>query len=121
MDHRVRATIDLINANLHRELTLSEMNLSVQLSPSHLRQLFRAETGMSLGRYLKKARLHRASQLLESTFLTVKEVAARVGLQNVNHFITDFKKAYKLTPGQYATHHRGRAAGVLSVGKLSNR
>jgi transcriptional regulator GlxA family with amidase domain len=109
MDNRVRTVIALMNVNLHRDLTLSEMTQSGQLSPSHLRQLFKAEAGMSLARYLKKLRLYRARELLETTFLSVKEIAAKVGLHSINHFVTDFKKAHGVTPSQFAARYRKTA------------
>src|SRR5437016_263587 len=94
MDQRVRAAIAFMSTNLQRKITPAETGQSVHLSPSHLRQLFRTETGTSLARYLKELRLQRAKELLETTFMSVKEVAATVGLTSVPHFVSDFEKAY---------------------------
>lgn len=122
MDERVRRVIALMRTNLHRDLPLSEIRMSVQLSSSHLRQLFKGDTGMSLARYLKKLRLERATELLETTFLSIKEVAAKVGLRSVNHFVTDFKTAYGVTPTQFAARYRKTAPrGAKSANRVSNR
>ena len=73
----------------------------VNLSPSRLRQLFKQETGTSLMRYLRNLRMERAKELLETTLLTVKKVAARSGISSVSHFVRDFQTAYGHTPTQH--------------------
>lgn len=106
MDDRVRAVIALMNRNLDRPLRLAEMATAVHLSPSHLRQVFKTETGASLGRYFRELRMQRAKELFETTFLSVKEVAARVGITCVSHFVRDFEKAFGMTPTRYVATHR---------------
>jgi transcriptional regulator GlxA family with amidase domain len=106
MDERVRAAIAFMNANLDRKLSPNEIAESVRLSPTHLRRLFKTETGKSVTAFRKDLQLDRAKQLLETTFLSVKQVAATVGLTEVSHFARDFKKAYALTPSEYASLNR---------------
>ena len=106
MDQRVRSVIAFIENNLHRKITPIEVAESVRLSPSRLRHLFKDETGTSLARYLRELRLKRAKHLLETTFLSVKEVASTVGLHGVSHFVRDFEKAHRMSPGRYAERHR---------------
>lgn len=105
MDERVRTVIALMNGNLTCKLTVDEMAAIVDMSSSHLRRLFRAQTGKSITTYLKDLRLQHSRDLLETTFLSVKEVAARVG-QSANHFVTDFKKAHGVTPSHFAARYR---------------
>ena len=76
MDQRVHAAIDFMNSNIHRKLTAIEVAQTVRLSPPHLRELFKSETGQSLTAYRKRLQLERAKHLLETTFLSVKEIAA---------------------------------------------
>jgi two-component system, response regulator YesN len=105
MDERVRAVIALMNANLNQKLTVCEMAMAVGLSTSHLRRLFKAQTGRPVTTYLKDLRLQHSRDLLETTFLSVKQIAARVG-QSANHFVTDFKKVYGVTPARFAARYR---------------
>jgi transcriptional regulator GlxA family with amidase domain len=105
MDQRVRTVIDLMNDNLRRKLTLREMARAVDLSSSHLRRLFKAQTGKPVATYLKDLRLQHSRELLETTFLSVKQIAAEVG-QSTNHFVTDFKKLHGVTPGRFAARYR---------------
>src|SRR3989442_9294691 len=106
MDQRVETVIAFMKANLDRKITPIEIAQSVRLSPSRLREVFKDETGTSLARYRRELRMERAKHLLETTFLSVKEVAAGVGLTSVGQFAIDFKKAYRMTPSEYAQRHR---------------
>lgn len=105
MDQRVGNVIAVMKANLHRQIPVSEMASSVQLSPSHLRHLFKNETGTSLARYLRDLRLAQAKELLETAFLSVKQVATKVGINDVSHFVRNFKEAYGVTPFQYPARY----------------
>jgi transcriptional regulator GlxA family with amidase domain len=101
MDRRVQKVINYMETNLSHRLPLEEVARSVNLSPSHLRCLFRAETGMAPVHYLKYLRMRRAKSLVEDTFLNVKQIMDKLGIRDESHFVRDFKRVYGLTPGQY--------------------
>jgi AraC-like DNA-binding protein len=101
MDHRVQKVIRLMKEDLSRQLTLGEMSNAVNLSPGHLRYLFKAETGMTFAQYLKSLRMEEAKALLESTFLSIKEIMYRIGMRDESHFARDFRKAHGLAPTKY--------------------
>jgi AraC-like DNA-binding protein len=48
--------------------------------------------------------MQQAKDLLEATFLSVKEIMNIVGIRDDSHFVRDFKKTYGATP----TQHRRR-------------
>ena len=93
--------------DLGRELLLPELARSVNLSPSRFHQVFKAETGVSPSRYLRALRLGKAKELIENSFLSVKEIRGRVGAGDDSHFVRDFKKAYGLSPSKYREQHLG--------------
>lgn len=101
MDLRVQTVITLIEENLRQKLPPEELARSVNLSPSHLRHLFKAETNMTLPQYLKRLRMKRARQLLDTTFLNVKQIRSKIGVRDKSRFAQDFKKTYGMTPTQY--------------------
>ena len=101
MDRRVQRVIQMIEADIRRNLTLAEMANAVNLSPSHLYHLFKAETGMAPTRYVKALRMRKAKELLETTFMSVKEIVTLIGAHDGSHFVRDFKRHYNLTPTQY--------------------
>ena len=100
-DRRVRKVVDLLGVDLRREVEIIELARSVNLSASRLCHIFTAEVGMPPTRYLKMLRLRRASELLKTTFLSVKEIAEQVGISDESHFVRDFGKLYGLTPARY--------------------
>ncbi|HYY57313.1 MAG TPA: AraC family transcriptional regulator [Pyrinomonadaceae bacterium] len=96
--------------NLSRKRTPGEIARAVNLSPAHLRYLFKAETGMSVMQYQKTLRMEEAKRLLESTFLSGKEIMLRIGITDESHFVRDFKQSYGMTPAQYRARHRNEVA-----------
>lgn len=88
------------------ELSLSEFAQSVNLSVWRLCHIFKSDVGMPPIRYLRLLRMERAKDLLESSFLSVKEIAFQVGLNDESHFVRDFKSTYGFSPALYRTHFK---------------
>jgi transcriptional regulator GlxA family with amidase domain len=101
MDQRVQRVKTLIENSFARELSVSEMARFVHLSVSHLQHLFKTDMGQSPAHYVQAVRLQRATELLESSSLSVKQIMIRVGAKDRSNFERRFKQAYKLTPVQY--------------------
>jgi transcriptional regulator GlxA family with amidase domain len=106
MDERVKKAIRLMQENMSRKLLPGEIAAAVNLSLAHLRYLFKTETGMPPTQYLRSLRMQKAGRLLETTFLSVKEVMHRIGVNDESHFTRDFKKVYAMTPAQYRVERR---------------
>jgi AraC-like DNA-binding protein len=98
---RVRAVIDFMGANLHRKIALPELAKRVNLSTKHFSYLFKAETGVAAGEYLIRLRMEKASQLLETSFLSIKQIMADVGYYNKSNFVRQFKRHFNVTPSEY--------------------
>jgi two-component system, response regulator YesN len=101
MNRPVQSAIKFIEDNLCREITLTEIAQSVNLSSSRLRHAFKVETGMSLLQYVKSLRMQKAKILLENSHLMIKQITAEIGVNDQSHFVRDFKKYFGLTPTQY--------------------
>ena len=104
MDRRIEAAIKIIHAEVHRNIPVSELAQQVRLSTSHFIRLFKAETSLSPKQYVRCMRMKQAEALLDESFLSVKEIAASVGMGDRSHFSRDFKRLYGHTP----THFRDR-------------
>ena len=105
MDQRVQLAIDLMKADLRRELSVGELARSVSLSRSRFQHLFKAETGTTPASYLRSLRLEHAKRLLETSLLNVKQVMRSAGIGDKSHFEREFKKAYGVTPTEYRAAH----------------
>jgi len=113
MDHRVKAAIDTMHQSVAVQLSMSTLSRRVNLSVTRFRQLFKKELGLSPMQYIKRVRLERAANLLQTSFLSIKEVGFHTGLGDTSHFVRDFKKRYGLTPGEFRTGNRRTPKGHI--------
>ena len=107
MDRRVIKVLELMRADLRGQLSLAGLAHSVNLSVWRLSHIFRSEVGMPPIQYLKVLRIERAKHLLETSFLSVKEITHLVGLKDESHFVRDFKKTYGVSPTPYRVLFNG--------------
>lgn len=96
----------MMREDVRGELSLTEFAQSVNLSVWRLCHIFKSDVGMPPIRYLRLLRMERAKVLLESSFLSVKEIAFQVGLNDESHFVRDFKSTYGYSPALYRSHFR---------------
>jgi AraC-like DNA-binding protein len=105
MDPRINFVTSFIRNNYRRRLTLAEMASTVNLSRWHFCHLFKECMGTSPEKFVTQVRLERAKELLETEFLTVKEVMNQVGMSDASFFARSFRAAYGTTPGRYRNIH----------------
>ena len=106
MDKRVEKIIQMMREDVRGELSLTEFAQAVNLSVWRLCHIFKSDVGMPPIRYLRLLRMERAKGLLESSFLSVKEIAFQVGLNDESHFVRDFKSTYGYSPALYRSRFR---------------
>ena len=105
LDRRIQAVVMLLEKNSHKQIPIGEMARVVNLSPGRLAHLFKSEMEFSIQQYLTQVRLAKAKSHLESSFLSIKEIAASVGFSSVARFAVCFKNLVGVTPAQYRKHH----------------
>ena len=108
MDKRVEKILEMMRDDVRGELCLAEFAQSVNLSVWRLCHIFKSDVGMPPIKYLRLLRMERAKGLLESSFLSVKEIAFQVGLNDESHFVRDFKSTYGHSPA-VGVRHRTKA------------
>jgi transcriptional regulator GlxA family with amidase domain len=118
MDARVAAAISMMSEVTKGGLSIEALGRTLHLSPSRLRQLFKKETGQSPKHFLRKLRMLRAEELLLSTFLSVKEVVFLSGMNDVSHFVRDFKKEFGVRPSEL--RRRGKASKTICAKSVSS-
>jgi transcriptional regulator GlxA family with amidase domain len=103
-DHdMVRKVTDHISGALDADLSTEALARLARVSPRHLTRLFRAHLRQSPGRYVRKARVTSAAQLLTTTDLPVARIAARCGFASAEALRQAFAKEYGIAPSQYRT------------------
>ena len=87
-------------------LSVDEVAKACAVSGSTLRQIFKSRLGMSPTEYRTDMKLRRAMYLIESTDLTVSEIAERLAFFDAAYFCKLFKKRTGRTPGDYAKNKK---------------
>jgi AraC-like DNA-binding protein len=98
---KVQAVIDFMNANFHRSIAMTDVASLVNFSDTYLSRVFKIETGITPSQYLARLRMEKASQLLTTTFLSIKEIMAAVGYNSKSYFAKQFKRHFDVTPSEY--------------------
>lgn len=83
------------------QFTLSVLSEKLDLSSGYISIMFKKNFGIPFQDYLLQKRMEKAKLLLLTTELKNYEIAEQVGFEDVNYFITKFKKYYQITPKQY--------------------
>jgi AraC-like DNA-binding protein len=111
VDKRVEKILEMMRDDVRGELSLAEFAHSVNLSVWRLCHIFKSDVGVPPIKYLRLLRMERAKGLLESSFLSVKEIAFQVGLNDESHFVRDFKSTYGFSPAIYRSQFKRNGDG----------
>jgi transcriptional regulator GlxA family with amidase domain len=106
MDRRIETTLKVMHEEIHKNIPVCELARQVRLSTGHFIRLFKAETSLSPKQYMRSLRMRQAVTLLDRSFLSVKEIAASLGVGDRSHFSRDFKKFHGRTPRSCRDHKR---------------
>ena len=98
MDRRIEVALKVIHEEAQRNIPICELAQQVRLSTGHFIRLFKAETSLSPKQYVRCLRMKQAKTLVHASFLSVKEIAASLGVGDRSHFSRDFKKFHGRTP-----------------------
>ena len=71
---------------LSRKFSVREVAEAVNVSQRHLLRAFRQEHGVSVNEYIQRKRVQEASRLLVDSDMPVKQVAGKVGFDDLQHF-----------------------------------
>ncbi|SHN30819.1 response regulator [Gracilibacillus kekensis] len=82
-------------------MTLEAIAASLHVSTVYLSKMIKQELGKSYVQILTHMRLRAAKELLQTTDLSIREVAERVGYDSQHYFSTAFRKSVGITPKQY--------------------
>jgi transcriptional regulator GlxA family with amidase domain len=112
----VRSVQRFVSANPERNCSAGALASIVGLSERHLQRVFKAETSVTLGRFVETVRVERARGLLESSRATVADVALRCGFGSEESLQRAFRRVVGTTAGDYRSHFRRVAdrSGVRS-------
>ena len=98
-----------VKANPQEEFTLEDMAARCSMSPRTLTRHFRDSTGTTPLQWVLAARMEDARHLLETTDVSVDEVAERCGFGTTLNLRTHFRRRLDTTPTAYRRNFRARS------------
>jgi len=100
--HRaVTETLGLLERSPEEPWKLADLGRMVGVSPNHLVELFRHETGVSPHRYLLNLRIDRAKYLLRESDRPITQIAIDLGFSSSQHFAKMFRGREKMTAVEF--------------------
>lgn len=96
-----RRCIELMHARLSEDISLEELAAEVRLSPFHFARMFKQSVGVPPRVYLTGLRIEKACELLETTDLSVLEIALEVGYSSNQVLARVFLKHRHMSPTDY--------------------
>jgi AraC family transcriptional regulator of arabinose operon len=105
VDDQVSQVNRIIHGAPTSELSIAYIATKVGLSESRMRSVFKQAAGVSLGQYLLNYKLHLAISLLESSQLTVSEIAHESGFHSIQSFSRAFKTKIGQSPNNFKKRH----------------
>ncbi len=102
----VKRAIHLLREQLDQALDLTALAKQVGVAPHHLSRRVSSETGSTLQRHLRRLRVERACEALDSGKMNVTEVALEVGYQSLSHFAKAFREETGESPSKWLGRER---------------
>lgn len=100
--------VEIIAAEYSRPIRVEEISRRVATSPRQLQRVFADIGGSGFRAHLRAVRMARATELLATTNLPVKEIATRVGYDDPSQFSKAFKHTCGMSPSQMRATRRDR-------------
>ena len=104
---KIAQTIAYMKRHLEQALPLDALAALATLSRSRYTALFKEQTGYAPIDYFNRLRIHRASQLLDTTQLSIKAIAAQLGYEDPLYFSRVFRLVNGASPMEYRRLRKG--------------
>lgn len=90
-----------LQSSLENQVNMEDLVEEFPVSYSKFRKVFRAKVGLSPNQYHLELRLKKAKELLDSTTLSISEIAYKTGFESVFYFSRIFKNKNGKSPKLY--------------------
>ena len=97
----IQQAISYLNERFSEKITLEKMAKDLSFSANYIGKLFKSQMKCSFNEYVNTLRLKHACSLLNSSNMSIKEIADASGYSSIEYFMYSFKKKMMMTPGEY--------------------
>lgn len=106
----VRIGCEYIEQHYFEQISVEEIAAAAHVSSKYMYKLFKKELGVSPKELLIAKRISYGKYLLETTQMTVEDIAVSVGYSCASRFIYAFRKSFGVSPNvARATHMKSKA------------
>lgn len=107
-----RRCLELLQERFSEDISLDDLAADAQLSPFHFARMFKQSVGVPPRVYLTQLRVERTCELLETTNLSVTEIAQEVGYSSNQVLARVFMKHQHMSPTDYRRAVRAQGSFV---------
>lgn len=100
-DEFLRKVHDIIESNMSQSYDMPTLCEKLGMGRTNLHRKFKALTGTSSSRYIRRFRLQKARQLLEESDLHIGQVAYEVGFSDPSYFTKSFTSEFGKSPREF--------------------
>ena len=100
-DTLVRNIKNYINENLLFDFSMSDLSVVFNYNEKYLGRLFKHKAGCTIKEYCNASKIELSKILLENKELSISDISARSGFNNVTYFNRIFKRITGLSPQEY--------------------
>jgi len=98
---KVERVESFVKKNWDKKTGLEDAAKVACLSPKYLSRIFKEQTGTGFSEYKLKIKIAEAKKLLGKSGFNVNQISDKLGYENTESFIRQFKKLTKKTPTEY--------------------
>ncbi|MES1197811.1 MAG: ATP-binding protein, partial [Chitinophagaceae bacterium] len=94
--------LEVVRKNIDNpDFSVEDLSKAMFMSRATMYKKITALTGITPVEFIRSIRIKKAAQLLETTQMTVSEIAFEVGFNNKKYFVKYFKKEFNVLPTTY--------------------
>ncbi len=94
--------------NLNKNISIHQVASQFGMSSRNFNRRFKEATGKTPLNYIHESRINVACDLLQSSNLSIGDIAEKVGYNDISYFTQSFKKKRHITPREYRTTVRAK-------------
>ncbi|MCR5145288.1 MAG: AraC family transcriptional regulator [Lachnospiraceae bacterium] len=102
----IQSCVDYIESHPSEPLNISYLASKIGYTDYYLSRKFKAEIGMSINSYIKKARITQACYLLVSTDMDIQDICDNLNFGDRSFFSKVFKKETGTSPAKFRADHK---------------
>lgn len=99
--NKIQPAVDYIALNYNKNITNDELAALTSLSTVYFRKLFTELYGMSPITYVHTLRIKKATEMLQSDYGSITNIAQSLGYSTIYDFSRTFKKYMRVSPSNY--------------------